>query len=91
MAHSLSRRKRVRQNLKRRAINRARTSVLKKKVRKVTDAIIHKQGDEAAEHFKAVIRTLDREADRGLIHRNAAARKKSRLAKKINALRAAAS
>lgn len=90
MAHSLSAKKRIRQNEKRRIRNRARQSVLKGKLRRVTDALLHKEVDNAHEAFLDASRQLDREADRGLIHRNAAARKKSRLARRINALKAAA-
>lgn len=87
MAHSLSAKKRIRQNVKIRSRNRARQSVLRGRIRACRDAIIHGELPAAEERFLATCRVLDREADRGLIHRNAAARRKSRLAKKINALR----
>jgi small subunit ribosomal protein S20 len=90
MAHSLSAKKRIRQNEKRRLINRGRQSVLKKKLRKVLDALLHKEVDNAETAFLEASRALDREADRGLIHRNQAARRKSRLARRINALKATA-
>lgn len=85
MAHSLSAKKRIRQNAKRQALNRARKSALKSKVRRVTDALVHNQPTEAAKNIKDAIRALDREASRGTIHRNAAARKKSRLIKRLAA------
>lgn len=90
MAHSLSAKKRIRQNEKRRLQNRARQSVLKKKLRRVLDALLHKEVDNAEAAFHEASQLLDREADRGLIHRNAAARRKSRLARRINALKATA-
>jgi len=90
MAHSLSSKKRIRQNEKRRMQNRARQSVLKKKLRRVLDALLHKEVDNAEAAFHEASKLLDREADRGLIHRNAAARRKSRLARRINALKASA-
>lgn len=85
MAHSLSAKKRIRQNTKRRTLNRARKSALKSKVRRVTDALVHNQPAEAAKNIQDAIRALDREASRGTIHRNAAARKKSRLVKRLAA------
>lgn len=89
MAHSLSSRKRIRQNERRRKLNKARQSILRKKIRKCSDAVVHKEADKAEAAFRDACKLLDREADRGLIHRNAAARKKSRLMRKINALKAA--
>lgn len=87
MAHSLSAKKRIRQNFKQRALNRSRRSAMRTKIKKVEDAIIHHNPEEAANHYAAAVRVLDREASRGLIHRNMAARKKSRLMVKINQLR----
>lgn len=91
MAHSLSAKKRIRQNEKRRAQNRSRRSNMRSTLRKCNDALLHKETDKAEQAFQEVCATLDREADRGLIHRNAAARRKSRMAKKINALKAGGS
>lgn len=91
MAHSLSAKKRIRQNERRRIRNRARRSTLRGRVRKVTEALTHKDAETAEAAFLSARRLLDREADRGLIHRKAAARQKSRLQKRINQIRAAAS
>ncbi|MBN2445781.1 MAG: 30S ribosomal protein S20 [Phycisphaerae bacterium] len=90
MAHSLSSHKRIRQNLKRRIRNRARKSVLKGRLRLCVEALAKRDTPTAEEAFRDVCRALDREAGRGLIHRNAAARRKSRLARKLNAQKAAA-
>jgi small subunit ribosomal protein S20 len=87
LAHSLSSKKRIRQNEKRRIRNRSRRSALRSKVRTCRDAIIHSELDKAEQAYVQACKSLDREADRGLIHRNAAARRKSRLARRLNALR----
>ena len=88
MAHSLSSRKRVRQNAKRRLVNRARRSTIKNDVRDCL-TLLHGTDTKAAETRVAeTVRRLDREATKGLIHKNAAARRKSRLARKLNALKA---
>lgn len=89
MAHSLSSKKRIRQNEKRRMLNRARRSTLRKHLRVFSDLVTHREADKAEEAFRTACKWLDREADRGLIHRNMAARRKSRLAKRLNALKAA--
>jgi small subunit ribosomal protein S20 len=91
VAHSLSAKKRVRQNQKRRARNQARRSNLKTRLRTVRDALIHGDATTAEAKFREACKLLDREADRGLIHRNAAARRKSRLAQRLNALKQEAS
>ncbi len=87
MAHSLSARKRVRQNEKQRLRNRSRRSGLKSKVRKLTDALGAADVQTSEQQLRVVAGQLDREANRGLIHRNAAARKKSRLARRLNQLK----
>lgn len=87
MAHSLSAKKRVRQNEKRRLHNRTRRSTLRTRVRRVRDAIVHRDPASAEASLKDAIRLLDREANRGLIHRNAAARLKSRLSRRLNTLK----
>jgi small subunit ribosomal protein S20 len=90
VAHSLSAKKRVRQTLKRNARNRARKAVLKDQLKTFTLTLAG--GDKAkidAEMNKTASR-LDKLAAKGTIHKNAAARKRSRLAKKANAIKAGA-
>lgn len=91
MAHSLSAQKRIRQNEKQQARNRARRRALKTRVRAVADALTAGDPALAESKFRAACKRLDREADRGLIHRNAAARRKSQLARRVNALNPKAS
>lgn len=88
MAHSLSAKKRIRQNERRRIRNRARRTALRTKLRRCSDDLIHGNVPDAEKTLREASRALDCEADRGLIHRNAAARRKSRLARRLNQLKA---
>ena len=88
MAHSLSAKKRMRQNEARQARNRARRTALKTKLRKCRDELLRGTGDSATSAFRDAARALDVEASRRTIHPNAAARRKSRLAKRLNAVKA---
>ena len=89
MAHSLSAKKRVRQNLKRRARNRARKDQIKEQVKSFTAQLTAGKFDKAAEELRKTVQKLDRIAGKGTIHKNTAARKRSRLTKRLNAARAA--
>ena len=90
MAHSLSAKKRVRQNIKRRARNRARKDQIKEAVKGFTAAITGGKLDVAATELRKAVQKLDRVATKGTIHKNTAARKRSRLTKRLNAARAKA-
>lgn len=88
MAHSLSAKKRVRQTLKRRARNRARKEQIKTQVKSFTAALAGGDVAKAEQELRQVARRLDKVAAKGTIHKNTASRKRSRLARKLNALRA---
>ena len=90
MAHSLSAKKRIRQNAKQRGRNRWRKDQLKQTVREFTSAVGEGQTDKAADQLKAVYKKLDKTAAHGTIHKNVANRRKSRLAKQLNRAAAAA-
>ncbi|MCY2931295.1 MAG: 30S ribosomal protein S20 [Planctomycetota bacterium] len=90
MAHSVSAEKRMRQNAKRQSRNRWRKAKVKSAVKDYTDAVSGGDAVKAAETLKNAYRQLDRTAVKGTIHKNAANRKKSRLARKLNALKAPA-
>lgn len=75
--------KRHRQSLKRRAINRSRKSTLKTFVKKAIDAA-HVGAENAAEMQRKAESLIDKAAKGSTLHRNTAARKKSRLAKRLN-------
>lgn len=83
MANIKSQIKRNRQNEKRHARNKAVRSELKTRVKRAVTAA--QQGDDsAAELAKTAVQRLDKAASKGIIHKNAAARRKSRLQKRIN-------
>lgn len=90
MAHSLSAKKRVRQTLKRRARNRARKEVLKDSIKEFNTVLASGDMKAAETELRKVAGRLDRVASKGTIHKNTAARKRSRLAKKLNAVRSGA-
>lgn len=89
MAHSLSAKKRIRQTAKRNARNRARKAQIKDAVKGFNTAVTAGDMDQAEQALRTASSRLDRIADRGTIHKNAAARRRSRLAKKLNAAKAA--
>ena len=88
MAHSKSALKRVRQNEKRRVKNKSQRSALRTQLRKTATTIGSKNTELAPGELKKSIRALDRAASKGLIHPNQAARRKSRLVKKVKSLSA---
>lgn len=90
MAHSLSAKKRIRQNLKRRARNRGRKRWVKGEVRAFEAALAGGDKSKAAELLKVVVSRISKTAAAGTIHRNAASRKIARLQRKFNALAAKA-
>jgi small subunit ribosomal protein S20 len=89
VAHSLSAKKRVRQTLKRRARNRARKEQIKDQVKSFTAALTGGNFNKAEQELRLVAKRLDKVAAKGTIHKNTAARKRSRLARRLNALRSA--
>lgn len=90
MAHSLSARKRIRQNATRRARNRARKAQLKSTIRSFTETLSTGDTGKTAEALRTAIKKVDQTAAKGAIHRNTASRKKSQLQRKLNALKATA-
>lgn len=86
MANIASAKKRARQAAKRRLHNNARRSALRSSVRKVVEFIDKGDKTEASNAYQAAVPIIDRMANKGLIHKNKAARYKSRLNAKILAL-----
>ncbi len=84
MANIKSQIKRNRQNERRRQRNKSGRSFLKTKVKRFEEALQAGEGDTAREALQVVSRELDKAAGKGIIHRNKAATKKSRLAKRLN-------
>ena len=85
MPNIKSAKKRVEVAAKRNEINVSRRSALRTSLKKV-NASIAKDPGTAQTNFINAVKTLDSAANQGIIHKNQAARRKSRLAKKINAL-----
>jgi len=86
VAHSLSAKKRIRQNAKARVINRARKSQVKSQIKHFEAALAAGDAAAAAEQYRLTVQKLDKVAATSTMHKKTAARKKSRLAKKLNAL-----
>jgi len=79
--------KRVKVNEQKRANNIAAKSSMRTAVKNAEVAIAN-NGENAKDALLAASTKLDKAASKGLIHKNAAARKKSRLAKRLNSLNA---
>ncbi len=88
MAHSLSAKKRVRQNKRKRMINRARKSRLNTQIKKFEQALETGDAEVAKEQFRLTKKLLDKISSTSTMNKKTASRKKSRLAKKLNALTA---
>lgn len=84
MARIQSALKNIRKNRRRNAINRARRSQLRTKVRRMR-TLIAKKDAEARVALRETVSTIDRAVRKGVLHRNAAARHKSRLMKGVAA------
>ncbi|MCG6503306.1 30S ribosomal protein S20 [Kingella sp. SNUBH-2017] len=86
MANSAQARKRARQSVKHRAHNASLRTAFRSAVKKVLKAVA--AGDKAAaeEVYRQSVKVIDRIADKGVFHKNKAARHKSRLAAKVKAL-----
>lgn len=89
MANSKQAKKRARQNITRNARNSSRRSEMRTYVKRVVKAIVEGNKEVAVNEFKLASSMLDKLANKGLIHKNAAARKKSRLNRRIKLLNAA--
>ena len=88
MAHSLQAKKRARQEIKRRTINRARKSQVKTQIKHFETALAKGDVEAASEQLRLVTKKLDKTAATSTMHKKTAARKKSRLTMRLNALKA---
>ena len=88
MPNIASARKRVRQSEIRRMHNRHLRSRLRTQVKNVLKAIEAGDHDAALAAYKAAVPVIDSIADKGIVHKNKAARHKSRLSAHIKALQA---
>ena len=83
-------RKRARQDVKLNAANTALRSKFRTVVKNVQKAVAAGDKDKASDLFKSAQSVIDSVADKGIFHKNKAARHKSRLAAKVKALASAA-
>ena len=88
MAHSISAKKRIRQNTKKRAINRARKSMVKTQIKNFEQTLAQGDVEKAQSQFNQLVKKIDKVAATSTLHKNTAARTKSRLARKLNQLTA---
>jgi len=88
MASHESALKKNRQDIKRRLRNRAHTSKLRSQIKKVRQAIAAGDAATAQGLMKETIALVDRTAKHGVVHRNSAARTKSRLVRAVAKLSA---
>jgi len=89
VAHHASALKQMRQGEKRRARNRKNLSQLKTQLKKLRSVIAEGDAQTASTLLPATEAEIDKAAKKGVVHDNAAARYKSRLARKVTALGAA--
>jgi len=83
MPNTLSAKKRLRQDDVKRSRNRAIKSVIRKRIRSVQEAVAAGEIEKAESEFIIAAKKLDKAGARNVIHRNTAARKKSRMQKLI--------
>lgn len=88
MANSPQAKKRARQAEQRRKHNASLRSVVRTSIKKVIAAISSGNAEEAKQAYSAAVPIIDRMADKGIIHKNKAARHKSRLCAQVKALAA---
>lgn len=90
MPNTKSAKKRHRQSLERRARNRAVKSSVKTQMRKALESIkTAGAADQSQAQFRLAVKKLDQAAAKGVLHRNTAARLKSRLNAKLKAAKSA--
>ena len=88
MANSPQAKKRARQGEKRRSHNASLRSLVRTVIKKVIAAIDAGDAEQAKAAYQDAVPVIDRMADKGIIHRNKAARHKSRLHAQVKALSA---
>jgi len=86
MPNHKSAEKRDRQNAKRNERNTANRTKLRSQVKKLRSALSHGKADEAKALHGETISVIDKAVQKGILHRNAAARHKARLTGHVNKL-----
>lgn len=86
MARIQSAVKNIRKNRKRNAVNTARRSRLRSQLKKLRALLVEKDAAGARRELSRTLSILGRSVTKGILHRNTAARHKSRLTRQVNAL-----
>ncbi|HIJ68525.1 MAG TPA: 30S ribosomal protein S20 [Deltaproteobacteria bacterium] len=86
MANHKSAIKRARQSEEQRVRNRSRKTRMKNVIRDLDEVIAGKSPEKAAEELKKAVSVIAKTASKGVIHKNTASRKISRLTRAVNAL-----
>ena len=86
MANHKSAIKRVRQNTKRNAINKSNRTRLRTQIKKLRASIAGHDKGGSGELLCATVSVIDKAVNKGIIHKNTAARYKSRLTKHVSEL-----
>ena len=87
MAHTLSAKKRVRQNEKKRLINKSYVTMMRNATKKFLKSFDDKDLSSSEKLYKNAVKTIDKIESKGVIKKNQASRRVSRLTRKINRLR----
>jgi len=87
MANTSSAKKAARQSVRRAIINRNRISKVRTSVRKVEEAIVSGKKDDAQTALLAATSEVMRSAQKGIMHKNAASRKVSRLTLRVRGMK----
>ena len=86
MPNHKSAEKRVRQNEKRRAVNRSNRSDLRTQIKKLRSALAASDVNQSQELLTPTVSAIDKAVNKGILHRNTAARYKSRLTQHVSKL-----
>ena len=84
MPNHKSSEKRVRQSEKRRLVNKSNRGRLRTSLKKLRAALSTGKADELNALLPVTVSTIDKAVQKGVLHRNAAARYKSRLTRRVN-------
>ncbi|TLD42791.1 MAG: SSU ribosomal protein S20p [Candidatus Jettenia ecosi] len=84
-----SAKKRLKQNKKHNLRNKTRKSVLKTQVKKFLSLLKEGNAETAAAELRLTVKKLDKSVAKGILRKNTANRKKSKLTKKLNQIKAA--
>ena len=86
MPNHKSAEKRDRQNVKKRAVNKNNKSKLRTQIKKLRVALAGHDKSQSTELLNPTISLIDKAVNKGILHKNAAARHKSRLTSHVNSL-----